>query len=79
MALVADKWMVTNIDREVLIIENPGQDDEIVHFRFKPNQQADLFHAMKGVQKFDIDPDKKCEITFWIGYFYAHLGRRAGG
>jgi hypothetical protein len=77
MAIVDPDIQVTDIDGKVCIITDPGKDEEEVIIRFDPNYQPDILKAMDEVHALGLfSVSQKMHIAFWMGYFYAHMGRR---
>lgn len=80
MARIGDRLMVTDVDQEVLLIQNPGQDDEVVLTAFDPEDKMQFFVALREVRnlysKCLFSFDEAQQVSFWFGYFYAHMGRQ---
>jgi hypothetical protein len=72
MALLGPKLQMTNISKAVLIIRNPGEDDEEVILRFDEGWHrftlGKYFSLIDNEPKLD-DKEKK-KAFLWLGYFY---------
>lgn len=71
-------WTITNIKSDVLIIENPGLDEEHVHLRLNTKQKDLLDNVDKIQESAGLTDDQKKWSLVWYGYFYAHLMQRQG-
>jgi hypothetical protein len=75
MAIVPPNIQVTSIEKEVLIVVDGGQDNEKVFVRYHPTNSVVMGKTMKKVwEATEFTDEQKSLITFWMGYFYAHLG-----
>ncbi len=73
-----EEFIITSLENDVLIIKNPGYGNEEVLIKYDArdiNATKDVKDALKNSNLFL--ENQKIEIYFWMGYFYAHLWRRA--
>ena len=71
------EMQVTNLDSDVLVITNPGRDNEEVLYRFDIRDRRALeVHLTTIRRSIRISEKRKPFVFFWIGYFYAHLVRQ---
>jgi len=70
-----NSWLIISINRDVHIIENPGQEDERTHLQFSEMGKTDsLVYAVEKIREADVlEEEQKYWATFWCGYFYANL------
>jgi hypothetical protein len=66
------RWQFTSIDSTVIIVENPGYDNETTHFRFDQGWSLDrVAKYIKELEESDIlTQPQKYACLFWLGYFY---------
>jgi hypothetical protein len=70
-------WQITNIDKEVLIISNPGLAEEKVHLRFDVSTARSVKENVPKIfSLFELNAEQRYWAAFWAGYFYAHLFQR---
>jgi hypothetical protein len=79
MAVIPDSpdgtsWVIINIEDNILIIENPGMDEEKTHYEFKGDNQLDIVINVRKIQEDkQFTPEQLYWIHLWVGYFYASL------
>lgn len=71
------QWQMTTVGyADVTLIENPGTDDEKVHFRIDGKNKAEYKTAMTYIEHSSpLNTNQKLQAMFWLGYFYGHLIR----
>lgn len=68
-------WVITDVDNKVLVIKNPGQDDEVTILRLDVKKD-DIYPGIEMIKSSSELNDKQKSVAgFWYGYFYAHLSR----
>ena len=71
-------WLIQDIGTDVVILENPGVDEEKIHLRLT-TEQRDLVPNVDKIQNSTVlTANQKKWAGFWYGYFYAHLHHRQG-
>lgn len=66
-------WIIQDIGSNVVIIENPGMDEEKVHLRLSVKRR-DLVSNVDKIQTSDtLTANQKKWAGFWYGYFYGYL------
>jgi len=77
MALIDTNLQITDIGNHIYIIRDVGTDSEEVLLKYNPANREAAGTAFDKVQdSVDFTRNQKYWIFFWMGYFYAHLGRR---
>jgi hypothetical protein len=75
MALIPGNLQITDIGTNVCLILFPGTDEEEVLYRYNPKTETpEILDKIFDSGMFDAK--QKSLIYFWMGYFYAHMGRR---
>jgi hypothetical protein len=76
MAIIEGNLHITNIGNDVVLIENPSQDDEKILLRYDGSNRATLAPAIMELKRLrSLTKDQKLMTAFWMGYFWAHLSR----
>ncbi len=69
-----NQWSINDIGDDVCIIENPGLDNETVHFRYPGKDLAAMAAVRYAVQHSKtLTEEQKFYTSYWMGYFYAHM------
>lgn len=66
------EWLITSFNNDVYVIENPGLDNEVVHFHFENFVDTNVNGSAldKVTESEVVTPEQKSHILFWLGYFY---------
>ncbi len=70
----APKFQMITLDTDVVIIEHPGEDNEIIRHRYNGNSRIRMTQAADIIREAEwLSAREKESAFFWMGYFYAHL------
>lgn len=81
MAIISDgddgsHWQVTDVGRDVVIIQHPGLDNELVHLRLGTHK-SEVYKNISEIASLEVlTKTQKEEALFWYGYFYAYMVKR---
>ncbi len=72
------QWQITDINNLVFLIENPGLDNERVHFQWDLTNSMGVSKAIQEATTYGalLTKAQTEMLVFWLGYFYAHFSRR---